>query len=164
MRPLTRQVEDVGCDLHGRIALRAATGDAHFGDASSTAFLDAFLGLAQSVGQTFEDGAVQMSAGVHIAKTDDGALGLRSGNLDAWVPEWLQHQALRARRHGIDQFVKHGFRRDAALLRNLFFMQAKLLLEPAYHPEPPGDLDFSVVVLGNGCLVGRNEGRGFKIA
>ena len=105
-----------------------------------------------------------MGAVVHIAKTDDGALGLGTGNLDAGVPEGLQHQALRARRHGVDQFVKQGFRRDAAPLGNLLFVQAKLLLEPAHHPEAPRDLDFGVVVLRYGGLVRRNKRRGFQVA
>ena len=35
--------------------------------------LDALPALAQRIGQSFEDGAVDVGAGVHIAKTDDGA-------------------------------------------------------------------------------------------
>jgi hypothetical protein len=68
---------------------------------------------SRSVGQAFEDGAVQVGAGVHVAKADDGALGLGAGHLDAGVPEGLQHQALRARRHGVHQLVEQALGRHA---------------------------------------------------
>src|SRR5690606_7202575 len=74
VRTLGRQVEDVGSQLHGRVALRAATGDAQPADRRARAFLDALPTLAQGVGQAFEDGAIQVRAGVHVAEADDRAL------------------------------------------------------------------------------------------
>jgi hypothetical protein len=90
---------------------------------------------SRSVGQAFEDGAVQVGARVHVAKADDGALGLGAGHLDAGVPEGLQHQALRARRHGVHQLVEQALGRHAALSRQQLLVLAELLLEPAHHPE-----------------------------
>jgi hypothetical protein len=89
--------------------------------------LDALLAFAQGVGQAFEDGAVEVGAGVHFAEADDGALGFGAGQLDAGVPVRLQHQAHGAGRHGIHQFVEQGLGGDAARAGGDFFVQAELL-------------------------------------
>ena len=128
------------------------------------ALFDALLGFTQGIGQALQNGAVQVGARVHIAKSDHRALGFGPGDLDAGIPEGLQHQALRARRHAVDQGVEQAFWRDALLLRKLLLVQTKLLLEPAHHPEAARDLDLGAVVIRHGGLVGRDEARDFQVA
>lgn len=60
MRALGRQAEDVGGELHRRVALRAAAGHAQAHDRRARTLLDALLALAQGIGQALEDGPVDV--------------------------------------------------------------------------------------------------------
>ena len=162
--PLGRQIEYVGGDLHRRIALRAAARNPHPLDRRAAAPFDALAAFAQGVDKAFENGAIEVGAGMHFAKADHRAFGFRPGHLDAGVPERLQHQAHRAGRHGIDQFVEQALGADATPVGLDFFMQAELFLEPVHHPEAAGDLDFRVVVSGHRRLERRDEARGLQVA
>ncbi|MDT4877442.1 hypothetical protein FQZ97_1129600 [compost metagenome] len=83
MGPLRGQAEDIRGQLHGRIALGTAARHPQPGDGRAGAFLDALLALAQGIGQAFEDGAVEMGPGMHVAETDDRTLGLQPRLADA---------------------------------------------------------------------------------
>ena len=76
------QAEDIGSQLHGGLALAAAACDADFFDGYMRLLAGAFGAFTQGVGQPFQDGAVKVGAGMHIAKTDDGTLGFGTGNLE----------------------------------------------------------------------------------
>ncbi|MPM67044.1 hypothetical protein SDC9_113960 [bioreactor metagenome] len=76
------QAKDIRGELHGGRALTAAARDANLGDGNFCTFLGAFHAFAQGVGQAFQNGAVHVGAGMHIAKADDGALGFRTWHFE----------------------------------------------------------------------------------
>ncbi|MDT4821378.1 hypothetical protein FQZ97_545560 [compost metagenome] len=164
MRALRRQAEDVGGELHRRIALRTAAGHAQALDARAGALLDALLALAQRVGQAFEDGAIDMRAGVHVAETDDRALGFQPRLADARRPVGLQHQPHGTGWHRLHQLVEQLFRLDAQLPGALHLAQAELALEPADHPEAAVDHHLGVEATGDRRRIGRDQRDGLQVA
>ena len=163
VRALGRQVEDIGSQLHGRVALRTAAGDTQALDARAGALLDLLAALAQGVGQALEDGTVEVRAGMHVAEADDRALGLQPRLADARRPERLQHQAHGARRHALHQFVEQGLGLHPQLQAALALDVAELLLEPADHPEAAKHHDLGVVVVGNRRRVRRDQRDGLQV-
>ena len=163
MRARGGQAEDVGSELHRRVALRAAAGHAQRGDRHAAAFFDAFLALAQRVCQSFQDRAVQVRAVVHVAEADHRAFRFRAGLLDAGRPVRLQHQAHRTGRHCIHQLVEQFFGCDTAFGGLHLFQVTELFLEPVDHPVAAEDLHFGAVGIGHGGGVRRYEGGDFQI-
>ena len=92
MRPFGAKAENVGGHLHDAVALRSAAGDDQTFDPDAVALLQPRRGLAQGVGDAFDDRPVHMRAGVHVAEADHRPLGLGAGNLDPGIPERLKDQ------------------------------------------------------------------------
>ena len=154
VRPGRRQPEDVRGDLHRRIALRAAAGDAQLGDRRLAAALDALQPVAQRVGQPFQDGPIEMRPRVHVAEADDGALRFRARLFEARRPVGLEDQAHRAGRDVFHQRVELRLGRGALLVGERLLELAELVLEPVHHPVAAKDLDFEAVCAGD-----RGQGR-----
>jgi len=106
MRGGHRQTKDVRCDLQGGHALAAAPGHPDFANGDMAAAAGAFGTLPQGIGQSFQDGAVDMGAGMDIAKSNNGAFGLRPGLFETGCPVGLEHQSQTAGFHRIDQLIK----------------------------------------------------------
>ena len=119
MRARGGQAEDVGGELHGRVALRAAAGNAQLGDGRAGALLQPLLALAQPVGQPLQDRPVEMGARVHVGEADDRTHGLRPRHLEPRRPVRLEHEPVAARRHVGDEIVEQLFRRHALRLGKL---------------------------------------------
>ncbi|CAH0314823.1 hypothetical protein SRABI118_04958 [Massilia sp. Bi118] len=164
MRPRGRQAEDVGRQLHCAVALRAAAGHAQLGDRHPAPLLDPLLPLAQRVGQAFEDGAVDVGAGVDVAEADDAALRFAPRHADAGRPVRLQHQAHRTGRHAAGHAVEQLLRRDILGQCADLLVVAELLLEPVDHPVAAEHLHLVAVGAGDRCRIRRNEGRHLGVA
>src|SRR5574340_666351 len=134
MRARDRHAEDIGGDLHGMAALAAAAGHPHLGDLNAGAFVGAFQAFIQRISRAVEDGAVEMTAGMNVTEPDYRAASFRSGQLQPWRPVRLQHQAVRTRRHALDQLVEQRFRLDAQLISLLLLVNAEFAFKPAHHP------------------------------
>ena len=105
-----------------------------------------------------------MRPGVHIAKTDDRALGLQARLADTRRPIRLQHQPHGPGWHAVNQLIKQRLRLNAQRIGPLRLTQAELLLEPANHPEAAINHHLSIEMIGNSRGVRRNQRHGFQIA
>ena len=123
-----------------------------------------FAAFAQRVGQTLDDGAVDVGPGVNVAKTDHGALRFRPRDLDPRRPVGLEDEPHRARRHRLHQFVEEVFGLDPAFFGNPSLAQTELLFEPRDHPITTIDLHLEAVGAGHRRRKGRQHGHRFDIA
>ena len=123
-----------------------------------------FAALAQRVGQTLDDGAVDVGPGVNVAKTDHGALRFRPRDLDPRRPVGLEDEPHRARRHRLHQFVEEVFGLDPAFFGNPSLAQTELLFEPRDHPITTIDLHLEAVGARYRRRKRRQHGHRFDIA
>ena len=77
--PGSGHAENIRSQLHGGIALAAAAGNPQVRDRDTAPLLSAVLSLSQGIGQPFQNGTVDVSPGVHIAKTDNSTARLGPG-------------------------------------------------------------------------------------
>ena len=154
----SRQPENIRGKLHCGLALTTAAADPDLGDGNMRVTAGALGTLAQPVSEPFQDGAVEMGAGMHITKTDDGALGFGAGDLQTRRPVRLQGQPERARGNRIDEIIEQFLCRNAALPGQALLVHAELAFEPGDHPESTVDLDLQRVPAGDGGRVRRDEG------
>ena len=104
-----------------------------------------------------------MRTGVHVAKTDDRALGLKPRLADARRPVGLQHQPHGTGRYAVDQLIKQRLGLDAQLLGPLHLAQAEFLLKPADHPEAAINHHLGIEVIRNRRRVWRDQRDGFQV-
>ena len=128
------------------------------------AFLQALLALAKGIGNAFDNRPVKVCPGMYIAKTDDGTLGLRSGDAHAGIPEGLQHQPHGAGGRVVQEGLEQGFRTDTQLFGLLHFLLGELALEPVHHPVATLNDDFRVVAPRHGRAVGGDKRNGLHVA
>ena len=106
MRAADRHTEDIGCQLQGTIALRTSTGYAYLRDGHTAALAGSFCTFTQGIGEPFQDGAVEMSTGMHAAKTDGSAFGFGTRRFQPRCPVGLEHKTHRAGWNRADQVVE----------------------------------------------------------
>jgi len=84
MWPGNVNAENICGQLHGSIALATSPGNLQARNTNTTLLLSKFFPLSQSIGQPFQNSAVDVSTGMHITKADNGPARLGSWMAQPW--------------------------------------------------------------------------------